>query len=287
MAYIFPPETPTGVINGVNTTFTTANNIYMISYVVIDGVIYTGAVSFTYGANTFVVGDAPLASIQLAYYSSVPSLPTGTEITVAECRAEFLKRKKDISDIDAISGTFLQWCKYLNRFAYRELANTQPEQYIKSYVYTWSPGQATYALPSDFQDISPQGTGFYLIGSNGVDTDTRLAITNFGSTKNGFYMNSTAVTFTPTPTESKQYRLRYIPSLPELTSETDQMLIPKRFSYFIMDYLDSCYNVWDEDSGAEIFNDERVIRTLHELLSHIKPDCQVAILPDFTSDYYY
>jgi len=54
-----------------------------------------------------------------------------------------------------------------------------------------------------------------------------------------------------------------------------------------MDYLDSCYTLWDEEASAEVFNDERVIRTMNELVSHIKPDGQVATLPDFTEDYYY
>jgi hypothetical protein len=288
MPYVYPAETAAGVVNGINKIFTTASNIYMISYIVVDGIIYVGNVSFVAGTNSFTLQDAPaVLSPEIVYYNSVPSLPTGTSITVAECRAEFLKRKKDTSDIDSISGTFLQWCNYLNRFAYRELASTQPEQYLKSYIYSLSAPQVTYGLPSDFQDINPQGTGFYLIDQDGKDTDVRLPITGFGSTQKGFYMNSSAVSFTPIPNDTVQYRLRYVPLLSELTSETDQMLIPKRFSMFIMDYLDSVYALWDEDNNAEVFNDARVVRTLTELLTHIKPDGQVAVLPDFSGDYYF
>ena len=54
-----------------------------------------------------------------------------------------------------------------------------------------------------------------------------------------------------------------------------------------MDVLDACYDLWDEDQNAEVFNDERVIRTMNELVSLIKPDGQVAVLPDFSSAYYY
>src|SRR5947209_5598931 len=96
--------------------------------------------------------------------------------TVAECRAEFYQRKKDISDIDAIPGTFIKWCNYINRFAYRELSNIQPEIYIATAVYNLTPGTAVYNLPVDFENINPQGTGFYKISASGLDTDARLAI---------------------------------------------------------------------------------------------------------------
>lgn len=288
MTYIFPVETATGTVDGVNKTFTLTRNIYQIGYVIVDGVIYGGNVTFITGTPTFLLEDAPVFSLpQVAYYDSAVSLPTGQGITVAELRTEFLKRKKDTSDIDAISGTFMQWCNYINRFAYRELANVQPEQYIRTQVYTWTDGTATYALPSDFDNVSPQGTGMYQIGDDGQDTDRRLAITSFGSTNTGWYMNKQAFTVTPVPSSSKQYRLRYIPSLTDLSSETDQLVIPRAYSYHIMDVLDACYNLWDEDQQAEVFNDDRVMRTMNELVSHIKPDGSVAVMPDFSTDYYY
>lgn len=286
--YIYPPETAAGAVNGVNKTFTLENNIFQIGYIIVDGVIYGGNVTFISGTDTFLLEDAPVSlSPQVAYYDSAPSLPTGTHMTVAEARAEFLKRKKDISDIDAIAGTFLQWCNYINRFAYRELSNIQPEEYVSTQTYSWTPGVASYPVPSDFLNINPQGTGLYLVSQSGVNTDSRLPITGFGSSKTGFYMNSSSFTLTPIPTEAKPYILRYIPQLADLTEETDQLIIPNRFSYHIMDVLDACYNVWDEDQGAEVFNDERVIRTMNELVSNIKPDGQVANLSDFSEAYYY
>jgi len=286
MSYIFPPETASGVVDGVNKTFTLSNNIFQISYVVLDGVIYTGNVAFIQGTNSFLLADAPLSlSPQVAYYDSVPSLPAGTAITVAEARSEFLKRKKDISDIDLINGTFLKWCNYINRYAYRELINIQPEQYINTTTYTWVPGVNAYALPSDFQDISPQGTGLYEINDAGVETDKRLPLTGFGSTKTGFYINSFSLTATPIPTTAKSFKLRYIPLLPELTLETENMVIPRQFSYLLMDLLDSCYTLWDEVPQDELWNDERITRTMAELVENIAPAGQVCGLPDFSAYY--
>lgn len=208
-------------------------------------------------------------------------------MTVGEARAEFLQRKKDISDIDLISGTFLKWCNYINRYAYRQLTNIMPESYVKTQVYTTAPGTESYTLPTDFQDIIPAGTGLYEINSAGVNTENRSAITNFGSTKNGFYLNLTSIIFTPKPTETKSYNLRYIPILTDLTGESSVFLLPSRFSDHIMNALDCCYNLWDEDSSAEVFNDERFIRTMNEMVALINPIGQAYGLPDFSQSYYY
>lgn len=206
-------------------------------------------------------------------------------MTVAEARAEFLLRKKDTADIDALAGTFLKWCNYINRYAYRQLVNIMPEQYITSQVYTTTPGTATYTLPVTFQDVGPQGTGLYEITSAGVDTDNRLPVTNFGSSKNGYYVNATQIVFTPVPTETKQYKFRFIPILTDLSGESSTLVIPTRFSYHIMDVLDACYNVWDENEDAEVFNDERVIRSMDEMIANINPIGQTYMLPDFLADF--
>jgi hypothetical protein len=205
---------------------------------------------------------------------------------VSEAFSEFAQRKKDISDLNAIPGTFLKWCNYINRFLYRELASVMPEQYMQSQVYTTTPQTATYALPTNFQDIIPMGSGLYLINQAGVDTDMRMPLTGFGSSKTGYYLSPTNIVFTPTPTETKSYRFRYIPLLTDLVAESDDLLIPDRFSYLLMDLLDSAYLVWDEMPSDESWNDERVRQKLHELIQFINPVGQAIMLPDFSADYY-
>ena len=206
---------------------------------------------------------------------------------VSDIRAEFERRKKDISDVDAISGTFLNWCNYINRYAYRQLTNVMPEQYIKTQVYTTVIGTESYSLPTDFQDIIPQGTGLYEISASGTNTDNRQAVTNFGSSKNGFYISLNSIVFTPTPVEVRRYNFRYIPLLADLSSESDTLLIPDRFSEHLMNALDCCYNIWDEDGNAEVFNDQRFLRTMNEMIALINPIGQAYRLPDFTTEYYY
>lgn len=210
-------------------------------------------------------------------------------MTVAQARAEFLQRKKDISDVDAIVSTFLKWCNYVNRYAYRQMTNIMPESFILVQSYATVAGTASYTLPTAFQDIIPQGTGLYEVNDSGVATDNRLATTNYASAKVGFYINATSLVFTPIPTGVKNYNFRYIPLLTDLTTETGAtgtFVIPTRFSEHIMNALDCCYNIWDEEQNAEIFNDERFIRTMEEFVSLMKPDAQVLILPDFMEAYY-
>jgi hypothetical protein len=208
-------------------------------------------------------------------------------MTVAQARAEFLLRVKDTSDIDALGGTFLKWCSYVNRYFYRQVTNIMPESYIKTQTYNTVVGTESYTLPTDFQDIIPMGTGLFEISAAGVNTDNRQAITNFGSTKNGFYLNLTSIVLTPKPTEVRSYNFRYIPLLADLSSESSTFLIPDRFSQYLMDALDTMRLVWDEDPSGEAWNDERVRASLNELIQLINPVGQAIMLPDFTEQYYY
>lgn len=208
-------------------------------------------------------------------------------IKVSEARAEFLQRMKDVSDVDAIAGTFLKWCNYVNRYLYREFTNIMPEQYIQTQTYNIVAQTINYALPATFQDIIPQGTGLYLVGTNGVPAETRLPTTSFGSTSTGFYMTATNLVMTPIPASAVTYILRFIPLLSDLVAESDTFVIPQRFSQHLMNVLETCYSVWDVDNQAEAWNNDRVIASLNELVSLIKPDSQAYGLPSFSDSYYY
>lgn len=206
---------------------------------------------------------------------------------VSDARNEFLLRVKDTSDIDALGGAFLKWCNYVNRYFYRQVTNIMPESYIKNQVYSTVVGTESYTLPTDFQDIIPMGTGLFEISAAGVNTDNRQALTNFGSTKNGFYLNLTSIVFTPKPKEVRSYNFRYIPLLTDLSSESSVFQIPDRFSDHLMNVLYSCYCVWDESGNDEVFNDQRVMRSMQEMVTNINPVGQAIGLPDFSSEYYY
>ena len=206
-------------------------------------------------------------------------------LLVSEARTEFKIRKQDIADIDDISGTFMQWCNYVNRYAYKLLTNVMPETYISTQTYSFVSGTSEYALPSAFQDVIPQGTGLYRVDTQGKDTTMRLPLTGFGSSKSGYYITLDDIVLTPEPTTSSTYKLRFIPLLTELSAETSEFIIPKRFSQYVMNALDQCYNIWDEDPNAEVFNDERFVNTMNELVALMNPVGQAYGLPDFSKRY--
>lgn len=208
-------------------------------------------------------------------------------LKVSDCRAEFKQRKKDISDVDNIPGTFIKWCNYINRYAYNLMTNVVPEGYIKTQLYNFVPALAIYDLPEDFQDIIPKGTGFYQVGNNGIETPNRLLPTGYAAVGLGFYLTpvTNQVVITPIPVSTSTYNLRYIPQLTDLSAESSELVIPKRWSKYAMDALDTCYNIWDEEPSAEIFNDDRFISSMAEFISLIDPSSQAESLPDFSLDF--
>jgi hypothetical protein len=96
---------------------------------------------------------------------------------------------------------------------------------------------------------------------------------------------STSIVMTPTPTDTKVWTLRYIPLLADLSAETSEFLLPARYSEHLMNVLDNCYDLWDEDNNAEIFNNSRVVASMQELISLINPVSQAYLLPSFMDVY--
>jgi len=84
MSYI-PKEAPTGLVNGINTLFTLAHNIYQIDDVWVDGAIYLGTV--TIAGDEINLADAPVHDIEVDYFTSTPSSPVSiTGLSIATIR---------------------------------------------------------------------------------------------------------------------------------------------------------------------------------------------------------
>jgi len=100
MAFI-SKETPSGLINGVNTTFTLANTAYQIDDIWVDGAIYE---TYTLSGNTLTLSNAPTISILVDYWTTIPSFSTGytlsdllsllTEKLGTEVATRFTEEKK-------------------------------------------------------------------------------------------------------------------------------------------------------------------------------------------------
>ncbi len=199
----------------------------------------------------------------------------------------------DISDVPA--ATFLQWCQFLSNYVYGIVSDVDPERYITEYTINVSSGISTYALPSDFENIQSFGTGLFKQNTSGTNTDTRLPLTGFGQSVEGYYIMGSNIVLTPEPQESSVLILRYIPEPPTYTGTSDyftldklstgKQIIQSEYLQYVQNALMVAYEVWDQDSPLEALADQRFIRTLDDLARNISRPPLVFGLPDFSSSF--
>ena len=201
-------------------------------------------------------------------------------ISLLEAQTELEQELKDITDVP--SATYISWCDYVNKFLYRKLSKADPERFIASQSYTVTASPSTQALPSSFRDVVPKGTGFFLVDTNGTQTDTQLCLTNFGSQDTGYYINGTNVVFTGIEA-STIYTLRYIPEITAFTALGDLFCVPDEYNRCVLDGLKVQYFIWDEDSNSESTADFRFNRSLNELLANIKKNPNVGIINNYSN----
>lgn len=276
-------ETPSGTIDGVNRTFTTAYNIYQVADLLVDGVDYTGTLSVSGNTISIVApADPPTTSISVQYFTTNPSTGgafAGT-VTLATSRDDFQDYKKDITDVS--NPLFIKWCNWLNTFLYRQIKSTDPERFIAEDTINVAANSGTYALPNDFRDMVEYGCGLYEHDANGVPQYPGIARTAFGSGLKGFYIKGGNLVLTPTPTAATTYTLRYMTNISQLTALTDTWIVPitDEYRYHLVQALDLMYTQWDEDVGMESFADQRFIRKLSELLDTIRKEPASYFMPD-------
>lgn len=281
MAYI-SNEVPTGAINGVNKTYTTAQTLYQAILITVDGPIYTGGVTFT--GNTFTLADAPTTSITISYYTTAISGSLSGTLLVSDVKTVFTRFKKDLTDVS--NSTFIDWCDWINKFAYRHLLGVDAERFIEESTITSTVGQEWAYLPNDFRDIQRFGCGLYDY-TNSLRSPVTYPITNPNSNITGFYVKNDRLYFTPTPQDAHVYMLRYVPNEPEIDELTDYFIAPldSRYMKYLIGALDVMYNEWDESVPEEGIADQRFVRLLDELSRNVKQMPAVYCLDDFTNSF--
>jgi len=275
-------EVPTGVIDGVNKAYTTAQTLYQAVVITVDGVIYTGGVTFA--GNVFTLDDAPTASITISYYDSAISTTVTGSLLVSTVYSAFSRLKQDVSDVS--TTTFMDWADWVNKFAYRHVAGIDSERYISEATITATAGQDWAYLPVDFRDITKFGCGLYLY-TDGIRSEVQSVLTNPNSSTEGFYIKNDRIYFRPTPTQAQTYMLRYVPSEPTLTALTDYFSAPldARYTQYLVNAIDILYDQWDEQSSDESLADFRFARLLDELSRNVKQSPAVYILDDSTLNF--
>ena len=213
-------------------------------------------------------------------------------IQVQDAYDQFDRYKKDISDIS--NSLFFDWMNQINRFAYRKLRGSDPERFISETNFTVSSDPQTSALPSDFRDITESPCGFYEVDDDSKDTVHRLRRTGHGRKDAGYYIEGTNVIFTGM-NDSTVYKLRYIPALTEIDSLDDYLtvdsltggaeVIPEEYIDYVIKAVDVLYSQWDESIPDEAIGDQRFVRVMDELLSHIRKEPNTYQLDDHTLAY--
>jgi len=269
-------EIPSGTIDGVNTTFTTANALFQLAVVTVDGAIYTGGV--TISDNDITLDDAPTTSITVSYYDAAGTPAVTCTLLVSTVRTQFDLMKRDTTDVS--QATFVQWCDWINKFMYRYVMGLDTKRLSSVTTIVDTTSEFGQYLPSDFNNVRAYGMGLYLVDGDNVRPEPEL-ITAPNSEQTGYYVKEGRVYFTPqNRPNSTTYQLRYVPNEPNITAYTDTFIAPLRAAYMemLVNDLNRLYSQWDEDLGFEgVFDQKRSI-LLDEFARNIKTDPAVYLL---------
>jgi len=73
----------------------------------------------------------------------------------------FTRYKRDVSDVNAVSGLFLEWLQFMVDHAYEDLKGVDPTRFIQSQSYNVVIPPQKFTLPSDFKDLMQTKCGLY------------------------------------------------------------------------------------------------------------------------------
>ena len=269
----FVTETPSGTINGVNTSFTTTQSVDSLISVVLDGLPYFGG-SATGTALTLT--DAPTSNLTVTYLAS-SSVAIAGDITALSAETEWLRHKNlaTLLTVNISDTLFWDWLNKINHYFYRRIIEINPEDYIQETTINLVPGTTSYALPSTFKTISQYGCGIFLVNDEGTQTDRQLNQMRFGDNTMGYRINGTTLNLTQDPNTSQTYTVRYLATIAEIDEDSDTLLIPEEYKDYLMNAIDMFYEIWTNDPNAEALSDQRFVRAMDELLRTVNKVPQV------------
>lgn len=291
------PEIPTGAVDSANKVFTTASTINTIVWLTVDGNIYVNYV--VTAPNIITLLDAPSSEIFVEYYNSTPPTPPPSSSPAISLMEAFNGLKNQLKDIqDVPQSTFVQWCEYINDFAYRYLLGVDPHRWLKTVTFNVTAGTDTYTIPSDFRDMETWDTGFFLVNTQPTPFQTlnlRLPLTGPGVQGLGYYISRGSFIFTPMPVQNVTYtqiysvknaRLFSIDQYFTLDGTADGYpILEKEYLRYVVNALAVQYMIWDEQPGPEGYWDNRYQRTLDELCENIRRQPQAMGMLDFSQIY--
>lgn len=127
--------------------------------------------------------------------------------------------------------------------------------------------------------------------SNGTVTsfkysnNNRLVETEWGGSAIGFFLDSSNINFTPTPSQSKVLTLRYLPELDTLDALSDSTIIPVQYKEYARNAADVYWNQWRDKSNGEFEASQRTQLALEDMLLTIRKTSNIMNLPNRSNIY--
>lgn len=215
-------------------------------------------------------------------------------LTIQNVKDSFDRLKRDTSDVS--TTLFIEWTQFCIDYVWRKLLGTDPGRWISTSTVTKTTSVNTTALPATFGGMEHYDCGLFELDSTGTTpTMTKLARTSYGSASTGYYLEGSNIHWTPTPTETKTYSIRFVTERPSFTALSDYLttdktltgteIIPDDFREYMVRAIDVLYSQWDEDPGAEGMADQRYTRILDDLITELRREPNPFYVQDFSTMY--
>lgn len=154
---------------------------------------------------------------------------------------------------------FISIINRINQNDYDMLTELDPERYLSSAVEITATPQT---LESDFDTMKANYTKVFRLNSDSIIT-TIYNQTSNASPRLGYYINDTQIVLTPPTIDIDNIYYRYIPTISDITADTDTLAIPDRFK------MKTVYELCAQDA---LINDEPsdIVRRFQEQAKEVE-----------------
>lgn len=205
-------------------------------------------------------------------------------------RTSLQNLNEDISDVEP--AVFVEWVNFLADYIWPKLQNLDPENFIQTQAFSVPNSPSAQSLPDNFEHLRLKGAGIFLLDQNGNPTESRLPMTNYGSSMRGYWIGGGNINFTGI-NSPESFMMRYLPQRARFTSVNNYFtvdglitgvpIVPDGKMEVIVKGLDTFHKQWDNDPGMESVADQRFIRTLSSLFIEYRNEPSVYVVPQSTN----
>lgn len=199
-------------------------------------------------------------------------------MTTVTVNRAFESLKFVIKNIDNISPTNrLEMANNVNREIRDEYLGANANDLLTETTLSVANGNSTQSLPSDFQDINPFQSGFFMLDSNGKEIKRLPVMEQITDVESCFIIGDT-INFYNIGT-SNTIKLKYINELADFTALTETFVVDSRWLDVIRAGLLVQYYIFDKNRGKQIEAQEDYGNLLTNFTTKIPKVPRVMVLP--------